>query len=77
MSFSERMTQAGIREMAAGGADSLRHGGGCDKPNPPPCYGKVEMSPLSKVEMSPFVEAGGGRFERGRFGDERDGAGAV
>ena len=41
------------------------------------CYGKVEMSPLSKVEMSPFAEAGGGRFERGRFGDERDGAGAV
>ena len=41
------------------------------------CYGKVEMSPLSKVEMSPFAEAGGARFERGRFGDERDGAGAV
>ena len=41
------------------------------------CYSKVEMSPLSKVEMSPFAEAGGGRFERGRFGDERDGAGAV
>ena len=39
--------------------------------------GKVEMSPLSKVEMSPFAEAGGGRFVRGRFGDERDGAGAV
>src|SRR5208337_3441058 len=42
-----------------------------------PCYGKVEMSPLNKVEMSPFVEAGGGRFERGHFGDERGGAGAV
>src|SRR5208337_4666428 len=41
------------------------------------CYGKVEMSPLNKVEMSPFVEAGGGRFERGHFGDERGGAGAV
>jgi hypothetical protein len=42
-----------------------------------PCYGKVEMSPLSRVEMSPFAESGGGRFERGRFGDERGGAGAV
>src|SRR5208337_115102 len=41
------------------------------------CYGKVEMSPLSKVEMSPFAEAGGGRFERGRFGDERGGGGAA
>jgi dihydrofolate reductase len=39
-------------------------------------YSKVEMSPLSKVEMSPFAAAGGGRFERGRFGDERGGAGA-
>jgi len=40
------------------------------------CYSKVEMSRLSKVEMSPFAAAGGGRFERGRIGDERDGAGA-
>jgi len=36
VSLSERMTQAGIRKMAADGADSLRHSGGCDKPNPPP-----------------------------------------
>jgi hypothetical protein len=41
------------------------------------CCGKVEMSRLSKVEMSRFAESGGGRFERGRFGDERGGAGAV
>src|SRR5208282_2762566 len=36
VSLSERMTQAGIRKMAADGADSLRHSGGCDKPKPSP-----------------------------------------
>jgi len=46
-----------------------------DKPGH--CYGKVEMSPLSKVEMSPFAAAEGGWFERGCFGDERGGAGAA
>ena len=47
------------------------------KPKNGHCYGQVEMSPLSKVEMSPFAEAEGGRFERGRFGDERGGAGTA
>ena len=41
------------------------------------CYSQVGMSPLSRVEMSPFAEAEGGGFERGRFGDERGGAGTA